>query len=157
MRMALTILVVLLLAGAFVGGYWPQHQQLVTARAEADAWLKELEQTRSRLAAAEVRVRLAGVLGQLLALDDAVAAANFAEAQKLSSGFFDAVRAEVTATSDAAVRTALEAIQAQRDGVTADLARANPAVRERLRTLQLVLRAALGYPRAPARAAEQGV
>ena len=31
----LAVLVVLLVAGAFAAGYWPQHQELVQARAEA--------------------------------------------------------------------------------------------------------------------------
>jgi len=146
----LAVLVVLLVAGAFVMGYWPQRQQLDAARAETAELQRQLSDARSQLAAAETRARLGRVFGQFLALDDAVAAGNFGEARTLSSTFFDQVRDEAPKTTDATVRTAFDAVLMRRDGVTAGLARGEGSVRETLVVIERELRRALGYPVPPA-------
>ena len=149
MRKVVVVLVVLLIAGAFVAGYWPQHQGLVRAQAEAAEARRQLAETRSELAAAEAKARLGRLFGQYLALDDAVASGNYGEAQALSSPFFDAVREEVTKGPDPAARTALDAILMRRDTVTAGIARGEASVREVLVPIERELRRALGYPVPP--------
>lgn len=57
--------------------------------------------------------------GQLLALTEAVSERNFGDAQELSSRFFDQVRAEATALSDAPMKLLLEGMVDRRDAVTA--------------------------------------
>lgn len=150
MKRLLAVLVVLLVAGAFVMGYWPQRQQLDAARAEAAELRRQLSEARSELAAAEARARLGRIFGQFLALDDAVAAGNFGEARTLSSTFFDQVLDETPKTTDATVRTAFDAVQMRRDTVTAGLARGEGSVREALVLIERELRRALGYPVPPA-------
>jgi hypothetical protein len=138
-------LVVLLVAGAFLAGYWPQRQRLAQVQAEAAELQRQLSEARSQLAGSEDRARLGRVFGQFLALDDAVAAGNFGEARTLSSSFFDQVRDEGSRTTDATVRTALDAILMRRDTVTAGLARGEGSVREVLVPVERELRRALGY------------
>lgn len=144
MKRALFVVVVVLLAVAYVAGYWPEHRRLVDASAQAAA----LE---TRLSAAEARVRLGEVLGRLLRLSDAVDARNFGEAAEMSSGYFDLVRQEALRTSDAQIRQMLEQLLQGRDAITAALARTDPSASATLREQALKVRAALGYPVGAAR------
>jgi hypothetical protein len=148
-RKAMAVLVVLLIGGAFVAGYWPQRQQLLQAQAEANELRRQLAESRSQLAAAEAKARLGRLFGQYLALRDAVASGNFGEAQSVSSPFFDAVRDEVAKGPDPTTRTALDAVLTRRDTVTAGLARGEGSVRESLVPIERELRRALGYPVPP--------
>ena len=149
MKKMLAALVILLVAGAFVAGYWPQHQGLVQAQAETAEARRQLEEARSAAAASEARARLGRVFGQYLALKDAVVTGNFGEAQGLSTGLFDRVREEAGQTEDATVRTALDAVLMRRDAVTAGLARGEGSVSEVLLPVERELRRALGYPVPP--------
>ena len=154
MKRVLAVLVVLLVAGAFVAGYWPQRERLVQAQAEAIEAKRQLSEARADLARAEARARLDRLFGQLLALQDAVASGNYGEAQALSSPFFDQVREEAAKTGEASVRTALDATLMRRDTVTAGIARGESSVRDVLVPIERELRRALGYtvpPPAPAR------
>lgn len=146
MKKLLALLVVLLVAGAFVAGYWPQRQARVRAEQEATEARRQLADVRAELARVEARDRRGRLFGQLLALQDAVAGGNFGEAQTLSTPFFDGVRDEAARASDAAVRTSLDAILMRRDTVTAGLARGEASVRETLLPIERELRRALGYP-----------
>jgi hypothetical protein len=129
---------VVLLAVAFLVGFWPQRQGRVAAE-------RELADVRTRLAAAEDRVRAAAVLGQLLAVRDAVAAQNYGEARQLSSAFFDVARAESPRTSLPGMSALLENVLRQRDGVISALALGDPAVAGPLRQMEVDLRGALGF------------
>jgi hypothetical protein len=148
-RRLLAVLVVFLIVGAFVAGYWPQRERLARAQAEATELRRQLSEARSRVAEAETTARLGRLFGQFLALQDAVVTGNYGEAQGLSSPFFDRVRDEAAKTSDASVRTALDAILMRRDTVTAGLARSEVSVREVLVPIERELRRAIGYPVLP--------
>jgi hypothetical protein len=143
----MAVLVVLLVAGAFVAGYWPQRERLVQTQAEAVEAKKQLSEARAELARAEAG-RLGRLFGQFLALHDAVVSGNYGEAQALSSSFFDQVR-EAGSGADATARTALDAILMRRDTVTARLARGEGSVNEVLVPIERELRRALGYPVPP--------
>ena len=145
MKRVLAVLVVLLIAGAFVAGYWPQRQSRLQAQAEATEAQRQLSEARAELAEAEAKARLGRLFGQFLALHDAVVSGNYGEAQALSSSFFDQVR-EAGAGADATARTALDAILMRRDTVTARLARGEGSVNEVLVPIERELRRALGYP-----------
>jgi hypothetical protein len=139
MKRAVVIAVVILLAAAYLGGFWPEHQRLTTTR-------QALEEVQPRLASAEAKVRLGEVLGQQMRLADAIDARNFGEASGLSSTFFDRVQQEQGRATDPAVRSALDEVAATRDQVTSAIARTDPAVSGILRQQELALRRALGYP-----------
>ncbi len=149
MKRVLAVVIVLLIAGAFVAGYWPQRERLVQARAEATELRRQLSEVGSRVAEAEAKARLGRLFGQFLALQDAVVAGNYGEAQALSSPFFDRARDEAAKTADASARTALDAVLMRRDTVTAGLARSEGSVREVLVPIERELRRALGYPVLP--------
>lgn len=138
MKQAIAVVVVVLVTAAYVAGYWPEHER----RAYAEARGRELQ---ARLDSAEARVRLGEVLGQSLRVSDAVDARNFGDAAALSSAYFDRVRQEAI-TQPPDVQQALDRILQNRDRVTAALARSDPAVAIELRTEQLEVRRALGYP-----------
>jgi hypothetical protein len=142
-------LVVLLIAAAFVAGYWPQRERVGRVQAELSEALRQQAETRSRLDAAEAQLRLHRLFGQYLALEDAVGSGNYGEAQSLSSPFFDRVRDEATRTGDGSVRSALDAVLMRRDAVTAGLARGEASVREVLVPIGRELRRALGHPLPP--------
>ena len=149
MKKLLAGLVVFLVAGAFAAGYWPQRQELLTAKAEASELRRQLSESRSEVAAAEAKARLGRIFGRYLALRDAVASGNFGEAQGLSSSFFDLVREEVAKGPDPSARTALDAVLMRRDAVTAGIARSEISVRDVLVPVERELRRALGYPLLP--------
>jgi hypothetical protein len=136
-RRALVGIAVLLIVGAYIAGYWPEHRRLVQANAQNQS-------LQVRLDSADARMRLGEVLGLLLRLSDAVAARNFGEAATLSSTYFDEVRQEAL-KQQADAKVALDRILQSRDDVTAALARTDPAVSTSLREQQLDLRKALGY------------
>jgi type II secretory pathway pseudopilin PulG len=142
----LAVLVVIGIVAAFLGGYWPQRERVGRAEAESRDLRSQLDAARAELARLEAGERLGRLFGQYLALRDAVDEGNFGEAGRLSSPFFDAVQAESERSSDAAVQTALQAILARRDTVTASLARSEPQVSGALDTVERELRRALGYP-----------
>ncbi len=126
------------IAAAFAGGFWSQHQRAVTAETEAG-------RLRGQLAAANDRVKLGEVLGDLLRLSDAVSARNYGEAASLSSAFFDHAREESARTSSDDVKRALIDVLATRDQVTAAIVQTDPSLAEILRRHGLTLRRALGY------------
>jgi predicted negative regulator of RcsB-dependent stress response len=138
MKRMLAIVVVVVVALAYLAGFWPQHRQLNDAQAES-------RRLQERLTSAEGRVRLAELLGQLLRLSDAVTARNYGEAATLSSSFFDSVRAEAARADQPAVKEALETILRTRDQVTTAIAQTDPSVSVSLKEHERTLRRALGY------------
>jgi hypothetical protein len=138
MKRYLVVLVIVLVAGAWVAGFAPEY----SARHEAEAARDHLAQ---RLEAAEARLRIAELLGQCLVLGDLVREQRFGEAQPLSSTFFDAVRAESQRAADPAFHESLEAVLESRDAITAALSRGEPEASTRLAAIQRRLRRSLGY------------
>jgi hypothetical protein len=139
MKKVLSVVVVAAVGGAYLYGWWPQRERRLAAEARVASLEREL-------AAAQSRVRLAELHGQLLGLIDVVSEKNYGQAQALSTRFFDAARAEAGRTSEAAHRAALEAILAMRDAVTAALTQGDPASLAQLHDAESRLRRALGYP-----------
>jgi hypothetical protein len=140
------LLVVVLLAAAYVAGFWPQRERVSALQAE-NASLQQ------RADAAEARVRAGALLGELLTLREVVQDMNYGQARTLSSPFFEHVRAEAGRTTDAGVKQALEAILAQRDAVTVALTQGDASSLAHVREAERRLRQALGYPPPPAAAA----
>lgn len=140
-------IVVICLVGAvvlaglgFLTGYWPEHQR----RQALEGQVSSLE---AELADAQTRVRLGGLLGQLLAAEDAVSAQNYGQAQALSSEFFDAVRAESGRTAAGSSKDALDKVVQMRDAATKSLTRGEPQALTLLRDAETLLRNELGFSR----------
>lgn len=140
------VVVVLAAAGGYAAGYVPEHARRVAAETQAEALRADLAARHADLDTAHARVRIAALLGQGLMLKDLASRADYGQAQQASSAFFDAVRTEAHATSGATAGAVLSAVLAQRDGVTASLAKADPAVVDTLASIERRLRAALDYP-----------
>lgn len=133
------IAAVVLVAGAFLTGYLPEHRLRTAAERDALA-------LRQQLSAAEARVRMGQLLGEALALREVVMRQNYGQARELSSAFFDSVRREAAATPLDEFRSVLDEVLSRRDAVTASLAKADAAILEALRTMEVRMRRALGYP-----------
>jgi len=144
MKKALTWLLVLavLLALAYVLGWWPEHQRAAVLEAE-----RTLLQQRAD--AADGRVRVAALLGDLLTLRETVQDLNFGQARALSTPFFEKARAEAARTTDPALKAALDSLPALRDPVTVALTQGDGAALTHLREAERRLRVALGYPAPP--------
>ena len=139
LRRALVGIVVLLVAGAYVAGYWPEHRRLVEAR-------EQIATLETRLKDAEAHNRLAGILGHLLHLMDAVEARNFGEAAQQATAYFDRAATESLAVTEAEPKAALDQVLRARDRVVASLALTDAAaVTEELRRHELALRRGLGF------------
>lgn len=138
------VLVAVLLAAAYVAGFWPQRERVSALSAENAALQQRLE-------AAEARVRGGALLGELLTFEEVVQAMNYGQARGLSSPFFEHVAAEAARTPDAELKQALAAIMARRDPMTVALTQGDPAALVYLSEAETRLRRALGYP-APAAA-----
>jgi hypothetical protein len=136
------LLVVVLIAAAYVAGFWPQRDRIGVLQAENAALLQRAD-------AAEARVRAAAILGELLALKEVVQDMNYGQARGLSSPFYERVRAEAGRNTDAAVKPALEFIMTLRDPVTVALTQGDAAALAHLRESERRLRQALGYPAPP--------
>lgn len=138
MKRLFLIVGVILLAAAFLAGYWPQHQRAADAETA-------MRTARQELLDANRTVQLSELLGQLLRLSDAVDERNYGEAAALASSYFDRVRAETSSDQQPDVQQALQQILQSRDGVTAALARSDPSIAGTLRQQEITLRRALGY------------
>src|SRR5687768_4260638 len=136
------LLVVVLIAAAYVAGFWPQRERVSALQAE-NVTLQQ------RLEAAEARVRAGALLGELLTFKETVQEMNYGQARGLSSPFFEHVAAEAARTPDAGIKQALAGILAQRDAMTVALTQGDAASLAHLREAERKLRQALGYP-APA-------
>jgi hypothetical protein len=140
MKRYFAALVIVLAGLAYLVGYWPEHHR-------RKALEGQVTNLRAELAEARARVRLGGLLGQLLAAEDAVSAQNYGQAQALSSTFFDAVRAEAGRSAAGSTNDALAKIVPMRDPVTASLTRGDPQALTLLQDAETLVRNALGFPR----------
>jgi hypothetical protein len=118
----------LFLAAAYVGGYWPQHQQLRAAQQSA-------AQAHQQLSSVQAVARLCRLENDLLALVGQTENQNYGNARGLSNSFFDDMRREADRDPNAPYKSELENILAQRDPITAGLAKADPATAGMLRQI----------------------
>jgi hypothetical protein len=133
------LVVVALVAAAYVAGFWPQRERIGALQAE-NVTLQQ------RVEAAEAKVRAGALLGELLTLREVVQDMNYGQARGLSSPFFEHARAEAGRTTDVVLKQVLESILALRDPVTVALTQGDAAALGHLRESERRLRQALGYP-----------
>ena len=127
------------IGGAFLAGRLPERTLRTATQQHAVSLRQQLE-------AAEARVRIGQLLGQVFAVRDVAARQDYEQAQELSSMFFDSVREEASAVVGEEFRSVLNEVLSRRDTVTASLAKADPEVIDVLRSTELALRRVLGYP-----------
>lgn len=137
--------VVALLVG-YLGGLLPERGRRMVAETQVASHQAEVASIRQELTSVEGRIRVGVLLGRALMVKELAAGSDYGRAQQVSSEFFDAVRAESTATDDAARRAVLMSVLSRRDAVTAALAKGEPAVVSTLTMVERDLRRALDYP-----------
>jgi hypothetical protein len=126
MKKFLVIAILVLLGAAYLAGYWPQHKQLRAAEQSS-------AQAQEQLASVQAVARVCRLENDLLALIGQTENQNYGEARNLSNVFFDDVRKEADRPQNAAFKSDLEAVLAQRDAITAGLARTDSATTTTLR------------------------
>jgi len=136
MKKFLWITILILLAVAYIGGYWPEHQKLRAAQQAA-------AEAQQGMASAQAIARLCKLENDLLALIGQTENQNYGEARDLSRVFFDNLRQEIDRNPNASYKQDLETMLATRDAVTAGLARADAttaaALRQNLAQMQQLL------------------
>ena len=140
MKRFFVFLVVAAVGLALFAGYWPEHQR----RQALEVQVSGLQ---TDLAEALARVRLGSLLVRLLALEDAVGAQDYGQAQALASDAFDAAQTEATRSDTGSFRDALEQLIEMRDPITANLTRGDPQTLQQVKDAQMLLRQALSAPR----------
>ena len=135
---ALTLLIIAaaLVAAAYLAGYWPQHQRVLSLD-------EDLRLANSRLADAQAEIRIYQLENRLLNLLEKTEQKNYGEAQKLSTDFFDRVRSEIPQAGKASVQSLLESTLQKRDAVTAGLTKGDLATPDLLRQILVGFRQAV--------------
>src|SRR5574341_439584 len=106
----LFVLFLLLLGAAYVAGMWPERTRRSTLESEK-------AQLSQRAEAAEARVRVGALVGELLTLEEVTREMNYGQARGLSSPLFDRVQAEAARTTDGGMKASLQSVLALRDPV----------------------------------------
>lgn len=128
MKKVLAMVALVLLGAAYLGGYWPQHQQLRAAQDNA-------AQAQQQLASVQVVARICRLENNLLNLLGQTENQNYGDARSLSQAFFDNLRHEADRDQNTPFKADLEGILAQRDAITAGLTKADPATATALRQI----------------------
>jgi hypothetical protein len=135
--------VIVLMALSFGGGFWWEHGR-------AESLQRKSNQANAQLAKANDNVRLGGLQDELLTLVEDTANKNYGDAATASTQFFNQLSAEIGQTNQPALKSALQSILAQRDSVTAAIAKADPASHDTFvqmsATLHHALQPVLGNP-----------
>lgn len=113
-------LVIVLMALSFGGGFWWEHSRTGSAQSKLDS-------ASAQLAKANDDLRLCRLQDELLTLVEDTANKNYGDAAAASTRFFNQLNAEISQASQPAVKSAMQSILAQRDQVTAAVAKADPA------------------------------
>ena len=129
MRRAVVIIGLLLIVAAYVFGFWPQYQDARQARMELQSVTRQLNQARAELGLCVLQQRLLAVIQQ-------ASAKNYGDAATLSTQFFNQASEESQRQIDPSVKAKLSSILKQRDAVTSDLAKADPASLDALQGIE---------------------
>ena len=113
-------IVLVLMALSFGGGFWWEHGRAESARSK-------LNVANAQLAKANDDVRLCRLQDDLLTLVEDTGNKNYGDAATASTQFFNQLSAEIAQTNLPAVKSAMQSILGQRDQVTAEIAKADPA------------------------------
>ena len=118
--MRYVFIVLVLMALSFGGGFWWDHGRAESAQGKLDS-------ANAQLAKASDDLRLCRLQDELLTLVEDTANKNYGDAATASTQFFNQLSAEIALTNQPAVKSAMQSILGQRDQVTAEIAKADPA------------------------------
>lgn len=142
--MRFVFIVIVLMALSFGGGFWWEHNRTNSVRGK-------LQADEAQLATDQQTISLCQLQQQLFSLVDDTANKNYGDAATLSTKFFNSLSADVPNATEPQVKSVLQSILAQRDQVTADLAKGDPASHDLFVQMSNNLRQALpaAAPQAP--------
>jgi hypothetical protein len=126
------LITLILMALSFGGGFWWEHGKMEAAQHKLDAANSQLKQTTAA-------VRLCALQDQMLTMLEDTANKNYGDAAAVSTKFFDAIPAEISQANQPYVKSALQSILAQRDQLTGELAKADPAAHDLLAQISATL------------------
>lgn len=119
----------------FIAGYLPGDARARRAAEESRAASQRLSEMQQTLAKTQFDLEVARLRGRLGEVLHDANANNFGVAAERATSFFDGLRSAVNSAQLAVAserRTILETILGRRDEISADLARADPGVKEKL-------------------------
>ncbi len=120
------------LVAVFLLGYVPSCRSasaIEQQRAQLEQQLSSAATQRGQL---EQQLQLARLHSQLGMASFEVNRNNYSQAATYSTSFFDGLGAAINTTSNTAMKDKLQAFIARRDEITAQLAQADPAVKEKI-------------------------
>lgn len=140
-RLFIGIAVVLVLAAVFAAGWWPATSRARAAREETERVTERLQESQATLAQTQFDLQVARLRGNLGEVLHETNANNYGIAAERATAFFDGLRDAVNSAQLAAGerRTVLTGILDRRDEISADLARAEPAVKAKLTEMYMQL------------------
>jgi hypothetical protein len=116
-------------AGVLIAGFSIGY---LPARWTIDRLEAQISRLKQRNGTLEQSLRIAELRGAAGLMSYRVNQNNYGAAAELSTGFFNGLRQAMDKTKDETVRQNLQAMLRQRDEITVGLARADPAVKEKL-------------------------
>ena len=133
-RMFIGAAVVVAAVAIFLAGYLPGRSRARAASGETERVSERLQESQATLAQTQFDLQVARLRGHLGETLHEANANNFSVAADRATAFFDALREAVASPQLAPGerRQILEAVLARRDEVSADLARADAAVKGKL-------------------------
>lgn len=133
-RILIGAAIVAAVVAIFLAGYLPGRSRARAASVETERVSERLQESQATLAQTQFDLQVARLRGQLGETLQEANANNFSVAADRATTFFDALREAVASPQLAAGdrRQILEAVLARRDEISADLARADAAVKGKL-------------------------
>ena len=133
-RMLIGAAIVAAAVAIFLAGYLPGRSRARAASVETERVSGRLQESQATLAQTQFDLQVARLRGHLGETLHEANANNFSVAADRATTFFDALREAVASPQLAAGdrRQILEAVLARRDEISADLARADAAVKGKL-------------------------
>ena len=133
-RLLIGAAIVAAVVAIFLAGYLPGRSRARAASVETERVSSRLQESQATLAQTQFDLQVARLRGQLGETLHEANANNFSVAADRATAFFDALREAVASPQLAAGdrRQILEAVLARRDEISADLARADAAVKGKL-------------------------
>lgn len=133
-RLLLALAVVFVLMAVFLAGYLPGRSRVRAAAVENERLSERLRQNEAMLAQTQFDLQIARLRGHLGETLHEANANNYGVAAERATEFFDGLRDAVSSAhlEPGERRQLLESVLARRDEISADLARADGAVKAKL-------------------------
>lgn len=123
-------LVLVLLAVAFGGGFWWEHSQTEAVQHKLDA-------TSAQLAQANATIALCRLQDQLLTMIEDTANKNYGDAAAVSTKFFNDLGDDIARVNQPNLKSTMQMMLSQRDQVTGELAKGDPAAHDLLAQMSM--------------------